>query len=81
MGQFIAVRGILCRHPRPVILYRDPGVVDDNLDLRSDVGLLAGVERVVDQLLQHHQRPSVGLVPGLSDQFLLGAEVEEAAGA
>ena len=59
----------------------DPGGVDPDGDLGPDLGLLAGVEGVVDQLLQHDQRPCVGLVPGLRDQLLPATEVQEPAGA
>ena len=52
-----------------------------HLDLRRDAGLLAGVERVVDQLLEDDQRPVVRLVPGLRHQLLATAELEQPAGA
>ncbi len=34
-----------------------------------------------DSVLQHHERPGVGLVPGLCDQLLPAAEVQQPAGA
>src|SRR4030095_10887820 len=59
----------------------DPVRVDADGDLRRGAGFLAGVERVVDQLLEAHERPVLGLVPGLCDQLLAAAEVEQSAGA
>ena len=50
---------------------------DRDLDDRRDLGFLAGVDRVVDQLLDDDARPLVGLVPGLRDQLLLGAEFHQ----
>ena len=38
------------------------------------------MQRVVDQLLDYDRRPLAGLVTGLRDKFLLGKEIEEAAG-
>ena len=51
-----------------------PVVVDGDGDLRRDAGLLAGVEGVVDQLLEDDQRPRVTAMPGLRDKLLLGAK-------
>ena len=42
-----------------------------------DLGLLAGVERVVDQLLEHDQRPIVDRVAGLILQLALAAELHQ----
>ena len=42
---------------------------DDDADHRRDAGLLAGIERVVDQLLQDDERPVVRLVTGLGDEL------------
>ena len=50
-------------------------------DFRRDAGLLAGVDRVVDQLLQDDERPVIGLVAGLRRQLLDGAEFEQPGGA
>ena len=53
------------RQARPVVGDRDAGVVDADRDLRRDAGFLAGVERVVEELLDDDQRPFVDGVPGL----------------
>ena len=55
------------------------GELDPNLG--RGARLLAGVERVVDQLLEHDQGPGVRLMPGLCHQLLATAELEEPAGA
>jgi hypothetical protein len=47
-------------------------------DVWRDLGLLASVECVVDQLLQDHQRPFLDPVAGLVDQLLAAAELEQA---
>jgi hypothetical protein len=57
----------------------DSRLVDTDGDLRHGAGFLAGVERVVDQLLQDDQRPVTGLVTGLRDQLLATAEIEQPA--
>ena len=48
------------------------------IDHRRDLGLLAGVESVVQQLLQDDERPVLDRVPGLPDEFLLSTELHEA---
>ena len=53
---------------------------DRDLDDRRDLGFLASVDAVIDQLFDDDARPLVGLVPGLSDQLLLGAEFHQARG-
>jgi hypothetical protein len=58
----------------------DAVLSDGDGDLRRDLGFLAGVERVVHQLLAHDQGPLSGLMPGLRDQLLAAAEIEEPAG-
>ncbi len=58
----------------------DPTLVDRDRDHRRDTGVFAGVEGVVDQLLQRDEGPLVLTVPGLRDQLLAGAEVEQPAG-
>src|SRR5262249_1141802 len=68
----------LCRKPRPVVRHRDAGLIDGDGDLGCDAGLLTGIERVVEQLLQDHERPLRRAMPGLCDQLLLVAEVEQA---
>ena len=54
-------------------------IVDTDGDLRRGAGFLAGVERVVDQLLEDDERPVLGLVPGLRNQLLATAEIEQPA--
>ena len=51
--------------PARVVLNDDRVLFDDHRDLGRDLGFLAGVERVVDELLGHHQRPVVDRVPCL----------------
>ena len=60
--------------PGPLSRDGDAGRVDLNRDLRRDAGLLAGVERVVDELLEDDQRPLVDVVSGLRGQLLLRAK-------
>ena len=66
--------------PGPLSRDDDPGVVDLDRDRRRDAGLLAGVERVVDKLLDDHERPLAVLVSGLRRQLLDRREVEKARG-
>ena len=47
----------------------------------ASAGLLAGVDRVVEQLLEDDDRPGLLRVADLGDQLLLGGEVEQPAGA
>ena len=47
-------------------------------DDRRDLGLLGGVEGVVDQLLEDDQQPFIGAVAGLVDEFALAAELHQA---
>ena len=51
--------------------------LDVDRDVGRDLGLLAGVERVVDKLLGHHQRPFVDRVPGLILQLALAAKLHQ----
>jgi Protein of unknown function (DUF763) len=51
------------------------------VDSAAVPGFLASVECVVDELLEDDQRPVLGLVPGLRDQLLAAAEIEQPAGA
>src|SRR5262249_1785485 len=53
-------------------------LIDDDLDLGRDLVLLAGIERIVEQLLDQHQRPLLYRVTGLVDQLLLAAELHQA---
>ena len=71
----------LRRQPGAVVGDGDPVLVDADGDLRRGPGFLAGVEPVVDQLLEDDERPVLGLVPGLRDQLLAAAEIEQPAGA
>jgi hypothetical protein len=50
---------------------------DDDVDLGRSPGLLASVKRIVDQLLDHHQRPVLRRLAGLVDQFGDGGEIGE----
>ena len=52
-------------------------VVIVTLMTRRDFGFLASVDAVIDQLFGDDPRPLVGLVPGLGDQLLLGAEFHQ----
>ena len=63
--------------PVRVVLDDDPVLFDDHRDVGRDLGLLAGVERVVDQLLGHDQWPVVDRVAGLVLQFALAAELHQ----
>ena len=61
------VRDVLGDDPRAVVLDRDPeglgtGPTDLDLDVGEDLGLLAGVERVVDGLLDRGDHPADGRV-------------------
>ena len=69
----------LRRYAGAVVDDRDRAGLDLHQDLRSDARLFTGVERIVDQLLEHDQRPRVRLMPGLRDQLLATAELEEPA--
>ena len=62
-----------------VVLNDDRVLLDDDRDLGGDFGFLAGVERVVDQLLGDHQRPFVNRMPGLIHQLALAAKLHQAA--
>ena len=59
----------LGRDAGPVVAHPDLAACDSDPDHRRDAGFLAGIERVVDQLLYDDQRPVVGLVAGLCDQL------------
>ena len=49
---------VSARMPGPLSsITMSPSWADRDLDDRRDLGLLAGVERVVDQLLRHDERP------------------------
>jgi hypothetical protein len=50
-----------------------------DLDIRRGAALLAGVERVVEKLLQDDKRPVIGVVAGLVDQLLFQAKLNEPA--
>ena len=63
--------------PARVVLDDDRVRLDDHRDVGRDLGLLAGVERVVDQLLGHDQWPVVDRVAGLVLQFALAAELHQ----
>jgi hypothetical protein len=63
--------------PARVVLDGDRPGSDGDGDHRSDLGLLAGVERVVHQLLEHHQRPIRVRMPGLVLQLLQRAELHQ----
>ena len=63
-----------------VVLDGDPALVDRDRDHRRDAGLLGGVDRVVEQFLQDHDRPRIAIVADLGDQLLLRGEIEETAG-
>ena len=65
--------------PARVVLNDDRVLLDGDRDLGGDFGFLAGVERVVDELLGDHQRPLVSRVPRLIHQLPLAAKLHEAA--
>ena len=67
----------LSRDAWPVVAHSNPAAGDGHADHRRNASLLAGVERVVGQLLQDNERPVVGLVTGLSREFLLATELEQ----
>ena len=69
----------LGRDASPVVAHPNPATRDRHTNRRPSVGFLAGVQRVVDQLLKDHQRPRFRLVPGLCHQLLAAAELEEPA--
>ena len=64
--------------PAGVVPDDDRVALDDDFDLGRDLGFLAGVERVVDQLLGDHQRPFVDGVPGLILELALAAKFHQA---
>ena len=68
---------VLVLMPPRVVLDDDRSGLDGDRDHRGDLGLLTGIERVVDQLLEHHERPLVDAVPGLVLQFPPGAELHQ----
>jgi hypothetical protein len=67
-------------HAGAVVDHRDRARLDLDRDLRGGACLFTGVERIVDQLLEHDQRPRVRLMPGLCHQLLATAELEEPTG-
>jgi hypothetical protein len=84
--------GFAARHPRRIIqdILDGPGrqsgpvVRDDDLvvgDLDADhgrrPGLLAGIDRVVEEFLEHYERPLFDLVTGLVDQFFRRGKLGE----
>ncbi len=69
-----------CRDSRPVVGDRDAIGIDADCNSGGYVGVLAGIERVVDAFLSNHQRPVGHLVPGLRLELLGRAEVEQPAG-
>ena len=71
----------LSRDARAVVLDGNPAIVNHNRDGRRATGLLGGVDRIVNELLEDHQRPGSPLMADLGDQLLLGGEVEQATGA
>ena len=68
---------VCCVDPVRVVLDDDLVRFDDHRDGGGNLGLLAGVERVVEQLLGHDQWPVVGRVAGLVLEFTLAAELHE----
>ena len=60
-----------------VVLDRDPGAVERDRDRRRGARLLAGVDRVIEELLQDHHRPGLLGVADLGGELLLGREVEQ----
>jgi hypothetical protein len=73
------VRDRLRRYARAIVDHRDRARLDLRQDFRGDARLFTGVERIVEQLLEHDQRPRVRLMPGLCHQLLATAELEEPA--
>lgn len=51
--------------PAGIVLDDDRSRIDDDRDVRRDLGLLASIEGVVHDLLAHHQRPIIERMPGL----------------
>jgi hypothetical protein len=69
------------RHAGTIVDHRNRARLDLHHDLGRDARLFTGVKRVVEQLLENHQRPRVRLMPGLRHQLLATAELEQPAGA
>jgi hypothetical protein len=68
------------RQARPVVPDADRVGLNGNGDLRRDVGRLASVQCVVDQLLDQGDGPLPLVVADLHRQFFLAEELQEAAG-
>ena len=68
----------LGRNARAVVTDDDAGVRDFDHDDRRNAGLLAGIERVVDELLLDDERPIIGVVAGLVDELFFRAELGQA---
>ena len=60
-----------------IVLDDDRSRIDDDRDVGRDLGLLAGIERVVHDLLAHDQRPIIDRVPGLILQLTFAAELHQ----
>src|SRR3982751_5828064 len=65
---------------RAVVGDPDRAVADIDLDTRGDAGLLAGVEAVVDQLLDGDLRPLLRPVADLAGELARGGEIQQARG-
>ena len=72
-------RDRLRRYSWAIVADDDAGVRDDDLNNRSNAGLLGGIEAVVNELFQDDERPIVGVMAGLVDELLFRAELGQAA--
>ena len=70
---------VFAGRPGPLSAIEMPASSTRTVDLRRDAGLLAGVERVVEELLDDHQRPVGDGVPGLRLQLLVASRSRAAA--
>ena len=64
-----------------IVVDFDAVLIGCNRDHRSDAGLLASVQRVVDQLFEDNERPVGNLMAGLRDKLFLAEEVQRTTGA
>jgi hypothetical protein len=67
-------------HPGAVVSDDDASPADDDREMRRYAGFLGIVERVVDRLLDDHQRPLLDATADLADQFLPRAKFEQTRG-
>ena len=63
------------REARSIVGDRDSSVVDRHVNHGRDARLFASVERVIDQFLEHGERPFSDIVARLIDKFALRTEL------